>query len=153
MKYLSLLAFALIVFACGETADTTTERTDMDMPETTVDREMPNTADMAPDPMVGETVNAVQSAGGDITALSPDAAVGNIDGWIGKLRGMDGADGIVSDLESLKTELTSGNIDGGKVSGILSQLASSTREMGKGNQGLNTLASALDAGAAKLGGK
>lgn len=150
MKYLTLLAFALILFACGETTNTTTETPDMDMPETP----RVETPDMPQaDPLVKNTIDAVQAKEGDITALDPGTAVSNIDSWIVKLGGMDGTSGMVSDLESLKMELSSGNIDGGKVSGILSSLASQTRDMGNGNPMLGTLASALDAGAAKLGGK
>ncbi len=66
---------------------------------------------------------------------------------------MDGTDGIVSNLRSLKDELGAGSIDGPRVSSLLSELASDTREVGAGNQGLTMLASALDAGASKLGGQ
>ncbi len=66
---------------------------------------------------------------------------------------MDGTDGIVNNLQSLKSELTAGSIDGGKVSNLLSTLATQTREVGQGNAGLSTLASALEAGARKLAGK
>lgn len=141
-----------MLFACGETTENTTmDDADMDDVETT----MPETEPMAsqPSPQLQNTVQAVQGAGGDITALDPGAAVGNIDGWINELRGMDGADGIVNDLESLKGELQGGNIDGGRVSNLLSSLADQTRGMSDRAPGLSSLASALQAGADKLAGK
>ena len=107
----------------------------------------------APGEAVTATIDAVKSAGGDITALSPDAAVGNINTWIEKLGSMDGTEGVVDGLKSLKTELTSGEIDGSKVSTILSSLAEKTRELGGDNMAVGTIASALDAGAKKLGGQ
>lgn len=106
-----------------------------------------------PSEEVTATIDAVKSAGGDITALPAEAAVGNIDTWIGKLSSMEGTEDIVASLGSLKTELTSGDIDGGKVSGILTELASKTRELGDGNMALGTIAGALEAGAKKLGGE
>jgi len=108
---------------------------------------------VAPSEELSATIEAVKSAGGDITALSPEAAVGNIDTWIGKLGSMEGTEDIVGSLKGLKAELTSGDIDGGKVSGILTTLAAKTRELGDGNMALGTIASALEAGAKKLGGE
>ncbi|NJC25698.1 hypothetical protein [Neolewinella antarctica] len=141
-----LLLLAFLAFSCGDNADTTVDDTMADVETTTI------VEDNQPDPMIGGTIDAVQSTGGDITALPAGAAVSNIDGWISKLSSMDGTDGIVNELQSLKTELTSGNIDGMKVSGILSSLATSTRSMESKAPGLGTIASALQAGADKLGG-
>ncbi|CAH1002444.1 hypothetical protein LEM8419_03323 [Neolewinella maritima] len=153
MKHLLLLVLALTVLACAEQPANTTE-TDMDTDVvTTPDMDRPEVDMPAADPTLTATIDAVQSTGGDITALPADAAVSNIDTWINKLDGMDGTDGIVSNLQSLKGELTSGSIDGGRVSELLSTLASETRSVSGGNQGLSALASALEAGAEKLGGK
>lgn len=150
MKNIALLFFALLLFACNDAATTTeTPPVADEMPE----METPTTPAQSTSPLLQSTVDAVQTNGGDITALPPSAAVSNIDSWIGELRGMDGTDGIIRDLESLKMELGMGNIDGSKVSNLLSSLASSTRQVGNGNPGLNALASALDAGANKLGGR
>jgi len=102
---------------------------------------------------VTATIDAVKSAGGDITALPAEAAVGNINTWINKLSGMEGTEDVVAGLGNLKTELTSGDIDGSKVSVILADLAGKTRELGNGNPALNTIAGALEAGAKKLGGE
>ncbi len=95
------------------------------------------------------TVKSVKDAGG-ITKLSPDAAVSNVEGWIGTLSGMEGTDGIVGNLKMLKTELSSGNINGATVGPILIKLADETQKMGKGNVAVNGLASALRAGGEKL---
>ena len=165
MKYFSTLLFALMLFACGErpTAttddmDTTTDEMETTMPDRQSDLDDMDDMDMSGTAAQGEqtlqaTVSAVESAGGDITALDPSTAVSNIDTWISTLGEMDGTDQIVGDLNSLKSELTSDAIDGSAVSSLLSSLADQTRQLGNGNMGLNTLASALDAGASKLAGK
>jgi len=95
------------------------------------------------------TVSAVKEAGG-ITKLSPEAAVSNVDGWISTLGGMEGTDGIVGNLKTLKTELTKGNIDGSIVGPILIKLADDAKAMGKGNAMVDGLASALRMGGEKL---
>ena len=151
MKYLTLLLFALLVFACGDATDSTTE-TDLPTVEESTEMEMETPAAPAmPAPELQSTIEAVQSAGGDITALPAGAAVSNIDTWIGKLSSMDGTDGIVSDLESLKGELGAGSINGERVGELLDNLSDQTRSLGGGNAMLNTLADALEAGAEKLG--
>lgn len=124
-----------------------------DAAENTMDAAKDAMSASAPSEEVTATIDAVKSVGGDITALPAEAAVGNINTWITKLSSMEGTEDIVGSLGNLKTELTSGKIDGGKVSGILSELAEQTRELGKGNPALGTIASALDAGAKKLAGK
>ena len=101
---------------------------------------------------INETVDAVNNAGGDITAINPTAAVGVIDGWIGKLGSMPGTESVVADLQSLKGELTSGNVDGAKVGTLLNKLGAETAAMAPDNQALAGLANALQAGGAKLGG-
>ena len=163
MKIFSTLLFAMLLFACGERPTATTDDMDTtDEMETTMpDRQNPvndmddmdMTSSAEGQQTLQSTVSAVESAGGDITALAPATAVSNIDTWISTLSGMDGTDQIVSNLNALKTELTADSVDGPAVSELLSSLASETRELGNGNSGLNALASALDAGAAKLGGK
>lgn len=100
--------------------------------------------------ILDQTLQAVKSKAADITTLPADAAIDNIDGWLGELRGMDGADGLVENLETLKTELGAGNIDAEKVSDILFDLAEDTRDMADGNKGLETLAYALEAGGWRL---
>ena len=176
MKNLILLVFAFAIMACtprpndsdvNTTDDQTRPMTDrevnpqgLDNEDMTdgIDPDQSMDADMDMDmggmeAQVQQTMDAVQGAGGDITALAPSTAVSNIDSWISKLEGMDGTDGIVTNLRSLKDELGAANIDGPRVSNLLSELATETRQVGGGNQGVTMLASALDAGAAKLGGK
>ena len=168
MKILTSLLFVLILASCADRNRSGVEDTDMnttDEMETTMpDRQNPVDATRTDDgmdmnspqaasPQLQSTIDAVQNAGGDITALQPSAATSNIDGWISKLNGMDGADGIVTDLKSLKTALQADQIDGMKVSGLMSSLADKTRSMESKAPGLSTLASALEAGADKLSGK
>ena len=164
MKFLSpLLLFALLMFSCadrsaGTTDDTTTSgmapttATDMDA-NTDMDADMDTDMDQQVSPQLEGTVDAVESAGGDITALPASAAVSNIDGWISELSSMPGTESIVGDLNSLKSELGASDIDGGRVSELLSSLADQTRSMESKAPGLSALASALQAGADKLGGK
>ena len=157
MRYLTLLALAVFLMACGDSA-TTAESMEDSMEDTAADmraetESMANTASAEGANMLQSTISAVQSAGGDLTALSPDAAVNNINGWVNQLRKVDGTDGMINELNSLRTELQSGNINGSRVSGILSNLASQTRSMSDRAPGLSTLADALEAGANKLAGK
>lgn len=149
MKYLSLFLLATVLFfSCGDTApaaeETTTEPMEAPAPEAPAPM---------PKSMLDATVEAVQSVGGDITALPAGAAVSNIEGWIAKLETMDGTEAIVSNLGALKTELTAGKIDGAKVSTLLSSLAEQTKGLAADNATLGAVAAALQAGADKLGGK
>ena len=151
MKYALFLTLPLFALAsCGGSSETEVMDTDgIEVPTV----ETPSVSDLGGDMVsVNETVDAVRQAGGDITAIDPAAATGVIDGWINKLGSVPGADGVVNNLQSLKGELTSGNIDGAKVGGILGQLASGTRSLAPNNPALGQLANALEAGATKLGG-
>lgn len=164
MRFFSLLFLALFFVACGD-ANRAAEATEAEMEETAA--EMSDAADDMGDRMgdaatslsasgasyVQATVQAVRDAGGDITNLSPQTAVENIEGWINRLGNIDGTESIREELGNLQMELQSGNIDGSKVGGMLSSLAAKTRAAGDGNMALNGLASALEAGANKLGGK
>ncbi len=106
------------------------------------------------DETLQHTMNEVKSNGGNITAIPSSAAVSIIDSWISKLRDVDDSDGIVSNLERLKGELSnSSSIDGAKVSQLLSSLASETRELASDDESFTALANALDSGASKLSGK
>jgi hypothetical protein len=102
------------------------------------------------DGLLDQTLAAAKSKMADITTLSPATATQNIDSWIGKLRGMDGADGMVEQLETLKMELGKPSIDGSAVSDIMMDLSEETRGMANGNNGLETLAYLLEAGAWRL---
>ena len=160
MKHLLfLLLLATACFACGD-ANETADATDRAMTDAAADvrdgaDDMANSANsMASNGMayLTSTINAVKSAGGDLTALSPSAATQNIDGWVDKLSSMDGTDAIVGNLKELKEELMSGDIDGGDVSELLGKLANDTRSLSSKAPALNGLANALQAGADKLGG-
>ena len=99
------------------------------------------------DGLLPGTLRAVAGVDGDITTLPAAAAVENIDGWIAKLRMMDGTGAIVDDLDELKEELSESSIDGDDVSELLFDLAGSTRKLANGNAMLETLGYALEAGA------
>ncbi len=150
MKYTFLL-LPLFAIACGgnevetEVVDPAVEVVDPAMSTNT----MPEDAGMI---SINETVDAVNSVGGDITALPAGTAVSVIDSWSAKLSSMPGTEGVVADLNALKMELTAGQIDGKKVGALLSQLGTQTAAMAPDNMALGGLASALNAGGAKLSG-
>lgn len=148
MKFLSFLFLAtVLLFSCGDSAATTEDTTEVTTEEVVLVPEAPATPSM-----MDKTVEAVTSVGGDITAFPAGAAVSNIEGWITELQTMDGTDEIVSNLNSLKTELMASSIDGTKVSGILATLADQTRSLSDTAPALATLADILKAGSDKLGG-
>lgn len=148
MKFISLFFLAtVLLFSCGDSAATMEDATTEVVTEEVAVPEVPATPSM-----LEATVEAVTSVGGDITALPAGAAVSNIEGWITKLQTMEGTEGLVGDLGSLKTELMAGSIDGKKVSGILSSLADQTRSLSAQAPALTTVADVLKAGADKLGG-
>ncbi|NJC27401.1 hypothetical protein [Neolewinella antarctica] len=151
MKFFPLLILALFFVACGDATETVDS--DVDVVTTAVEDPMAAQQTEAAG-FLQTTVQAVQSAGGDITALSPEAAANNINGWITKLSQFDGTDAIVDDLAELKKEfLLGGDLDGEKISGILSSMAGNTRDVSDKAPGLDALANALQAGADKLSGK
>jgi len=170
MKYLFflLLPAALMVTACGESNEVSEAANEVSEAAKDVGNDIGNAADRAADGVrnmgndaanaaagmtsINETVDAVRNAGGDITALSPSAAVANIDSWIAKLSDMDGTEEVTENLRELKDELTDGDIDGSKVGTLLNALGEDTRELAPNNAALAGLASALEAGGAKLGG-
>lgn len=155
MRILSLPLLAFLFFACGD-ADSATETMDDTVTEASEDLDRGTAAAQAEaeaSTFLQTTIQNVQSAGGDITALPREAAANNINGWITKLSAMDGTDDMVDHLAALKKELMFEEVDGGKVSEILGQLAGETRDFSDQAPGLDALASALQAGADKLGAK
>lgn len=163
IKYVTffLLSFSVALVACGGAENEAREAAnEVSAAANDVGNDISNGASdmmnkasgaMAGMTSINETVSAVKNAGGDITALSPDVAVGNIDSWIGKLNGVDGSGEVVENLKDLKEELM-GDRDGQKIGTLLNALAEDSREMAPNNAALNGLASALEAGGKKLGG-
>ena len=102
-------------------------------------------------PDLQATIAAVR---GDLTALPAEAALENIDGWREALQGSPNplAREVYTDLGSLRSELTSGRIDGDRVSRLLISLGTNTQRLsiateGDTAAGLSRLGSALvDAG-------
>ena len=88
-------------------------------------------------------MDAIRNVGG-LTGLSPQAAVTNIDEWIVKLGGLDGTDDLVADLRMLKTELTGGDLDGGRIGGMLQEIGAETRRLAGDNQAVGGLGAALE---------
>ena len=103
--------------------------------------------------LLSQTLSAVAGKMGDITTLPTGAAVANVDGWIAELGDVDGAGDLIGDLRSLRSELTAPSIDGGKVSGLLLELAEDTADLAGGNKGVETIAYALEAGGWRLKSK
>ena len=102
-----------------------------------------------------ETLTAVESAGG-LLKLSPDAAVSNIDKWIGSLTAhpyVDDSDDIVEDLNKLKMLLMQSPIDGEEVGEVLDELSDETEEAADdaNSTSVRMLAQALEAAAEALG--
>lgn len=156
MRLFFLLALCLTVFACGEStdADVDTQTAAEEMADETATRVV--TANTEAMTFLSTTVQAVQDAGGDITALSPEAATSNVNGWISKLEGVEGAEPILEDLANLKKEFmlgSDGELNGGNISLILASMADNTRAVSDKAKGLDMLANVLDAGAEKLAGK
>lgn len=152
-----LLLLSLFAVSCGDAADTAkTAAAD-------AKAEMSDMASKVDDTMATEkaetanflqtTVQAVTAVGGDITALAPEAAANNVNGWITKLSQFEGTDAVVDDLAALKKEfLKGGDLDGKAISGILGSMATNTRAVSDKAPGLGTLADVLEAGSKKLGG-
>ena len=150
MKSIALLSFALLLFACGDaTPDNATAPVD-EMPVVEAPPATPQT-----NPLLQNTIDAVQTNGGDVTALPPATAVSNIDSWIGELRNMEGTDGIGQRPRIAQNGARHGQISTAARSPTCSpHWASSTRQVWQRQPPDSThLASALDAGASKLGGK
>ena len=149
MKYAFYLTLPLFALAsCGGSSETEVLEDDVEVVETAPEvSALPAT----PGVSLNETVDAVNSAGG-ITNLDPTVATGVIDGWIAKLSSTPGTSGITGDLQTLKSELTSGNIDGSRVGALLTKLGNESRALAPDNAALGNLASALEAGGSKLSG-
>lgn len=85
-------------------------------------------------PDLEATIRAVQ---GGLTSLPAEAAVDNIDGWRDALRASPNpiAREVYYDLGSLREELTSSEIDGERVGGLLIELGFNTQRLSIGLEG------------------
>ena len=85
-------------------------------------------------PDLQATISALQ---GGLTALPAQAAVENIDGWREALAGSANplAREVNTDLGALRSELTSGSIDGDQVSRLLIRLGSNTQRLSVSAEG------------------
>ncbi len=165
-----LLALALPLAACGgddaaDTVDTTVTTVPSADPAVTNGEPMATTPGTAEGVTPGATTPAgsdvtvdgtIAAAGSDITAMSPTAAVANIDGWIAKLEGERFAP-IRASLETLKLDLAAQPIDNAALGATLKSLgeqttASAATASSSSQAGLQTLGGALSAAGAKLAG-
>lgn len=131
-------SFALVACAPNEGAvmdDSMTDGAMADPPAVTVDG----------------TLDAAQAAGG-LIELSPAVAVSNIDGWIARLSAMDGTDGIVSDLRTLKSQLQASSLDGMAIGRTLEDLGEQTLALATPGSELASLGGALEGAGEMLTG-
>lgn len=141
MRVLTLLpaaALAITLAACGSSRTATAPVEASDTVVTESGGGLPGS------PMMGplDVLSAIESAGG-LTKLAPATAVSVIDGFANALSQRAGSEAITGELASLKSELTSGNIDGGKVGRLLQSLGQRTTAAAGGEGNYATLGNAL----------
>ena len=157
MNRLSLfaLALALPLAACADDVDTVDTTDDVVVTDPVVEDPMmaddPMMDPMASDVTAQGTVDAVTNAGG-LTSLAPAAAVDNIDGWIAQLQGNPDFAPVVTDLEMLKTQLTTDPLDGSAIGATLQRLGEATTGAAGGDSALETLGSTLSSAGNELAG-
>lgn len=151
MKYAFAFLLPLFVMSCaGNKAEVETTEPTVETTAPAMDTEtMPADAGLV---SINETVDAVNAAGGDITAVAPASAIVVVDGWIAKLSSMPEAAGIVGNLNALKGQLASGAPDAKTTGDLLTKLGLETQALATDNVALQGLSSALTAGGAKLSG-
>ncbi|WP_420458538.1 hypothetical protein [Neolewinella sp.] len=146
MKYFTLLLWSLLFVACAGNNDATT------VDENRVESEDRDMTDPDPTATVASTLESAEMHGGDLTALPLDMAIENIGIWINRLRGKEGTEPVIRDLESLQSALSTGTIDGAAVSALLRSLAEETRKVAGNKEDAGRLVEALEAGARRLEG-
>jgi hypothetical protein len=120
--FLPLAACALTLSACAGDAEVD--------PVTTVEEPVVTDVEpVAPAPPSVDVQGTISALEGGITNLAPAAALDNINGWIAQLDGMDGADGIVDNLEELRDALGANPLDGEYIGELLSELGAETTEV------------------------
>ena len=144
-----LFALALLpLAACGDADDTVA--TD-DVAVVTDDAVMGDDAlinddvtmdDASADVTAEGTIDAAVDAGG-LTSIAPATAVANIDAWIAKLTGVEGAEGVVDGLGTLKTQLTTDPLDGAAIGATLASLGDQTTAAAGGDAALESLGRTL----------
>lgn len=123
----------------GETAGTI----DLSNEGVVEDSDLGEAVDATGNITANETMDAIRGAGG-LTGLSPREAVLAIDEWIVKLGQLDGTDALVADLRMLKTELTGGELDGGRIGSLLREMGAETRRLAADNEAVGGLGTALE---------
>ena len=146
MRYFTLVFCSLLFVACAGNNDATT------VDENRIESEDRDMTDPHPTATVASTLEATARHGDNLTALPLDMATENIDIWINRLRGKDGTEAVIRDLESLQSALSAGTIDGAAVSALLRSLAEETRKVAGDKEDAGRLVEALEAGANRLEG-
>ena len=143
-----LVCATLVLFACNEeTTSRTVDQTEMRSAE----------RNASPDRMNAEqtldaTIDAVETYGGDLTAIPGGAAVSTIDSWMRVLDGNEKADKVTGNLEVLREELASGDINGPLAGMLMITLAEDTRQVvgSNGNAATRALVNSLESAGNKL---
>ena len=107
--------------------------------------------DVAADVDLAGTIDA---AGNDITALAPETALANINGWINTLDGAEFTNSteIRDGLMTLKDQLSTDPLNGSAIGETLTNLGTWTKASAPDNAEIQTLGDALLAGGTKLTG-
>lgn len=123
--FVPLLAAGLLVLPACQTDDTDTT---IGMQDTLATDPM--------SPMVGDTdadrTGSLLESG--VTTISPQAAIDEINSWMTRLdtADFDNASSIRSNLESLRSELQGGTMDGNRIADLLETLGTETAEAAQG---------------------
>ena len=129
MKYILLISYAFLLAACaGNNAATTT---------TTSEAEEAAMNGQDPTATVSSTVSAVETNGGDITALPLEAALANIESWIDQTEEADGGGKVAGNLEELQEALSEQPINGPLAGMLLITLAEDTRQVAGSQSGVS----------------
>lgn len=143
-----LLCATLVLFACNEeTTSRTVDQSEMRSPDRNASPDR-----MTASQTLDATVKAVETYDGDLTAIPGSAAVSNIDRWISVLDGNEDAQKVTGNLEVLRDELASGDINGPLAGMLLITLAEDTRQVvgSNGNAATRALVSSLQSAGNKL---
>ena len=164
MKY-ALLPLALLALAsCNERAADATDATEASYP--LPDRNIEPVE--SPATTLDNTLDAVNSYGGDLTALPLSTAISTIDTWIdglapdeidkynadpGSPDPSDKTMAVTANLRELRDALSEDDVNGPLAGMLLVTLAEDSRRAAGSSAGVNALANALATGGEKLLGK
>ncbi len=139
MTRLPYLAFALLFLACSSSTKTVDSPSELNGPVVTED-----VGGLTGSPMIDplETLRAAEDAGG-LMQIPLRTAITMIDAYRNALAQRVGSEALTSDLEKLKTELSSPRIDGVVVGQTLQRLGKRTIAAAESGSTYETLGKAL----------